>query len=81
MWDSILGLRFVIQVLYFRWEFQGLRFSLGIKVWDSFLRFRFGSQVLDSGLGLRFGIQVWYSNFNSCLGFRFGIQVWDSSLD
>ena len=38
---------------------SGLRFRLGIKVWDSCMRFLFGIHVLDTGLGLRFGVQVW----------------------
>ena len=62
-----MGFRFYIQM-----GVSGLRFRLGIKVWDSFLRFScsclgFGYAVLvsDSGFGYRFGIEVWGSGLDS----------------
>ena len=64
---------------------SGLRFSIGIKFWDSmfeiqawvlFLVFMFVVRLLHPGLGCRFWMQLW----DSGLGFRFGIQACDSGL-
>ena len=40
---------------------SGLKFWLGINVWDSCLRFRFGICFWDSCLGFRFWICFWGS--------------------
>ena len=74
--DTGLELRFGIQVLYPD-GVSGLRFRLGIKVWDSFLRFRFGICFWCSCLGFEYAVLVWDSGF----GYRFGIKVWGSGLD
>ena len=50
VWDLILGFIFGIQDLY-SGGVSGLRFRLGISVWDSCLRFRFGICFWDSCLG------------------------------
>ena len=71
-----MGFRFYIQM-----GVSGLRFRLGIKVWDSFLRFKFGicfcAHVWDSGTRFLFGVQV----LDTGLGLRFEVPVWTQARD
>ena len=55
---------------------SGLRFRLGIKVWDSFLRFRFVICFWCSCLGFVYAVLVGIHVLDTGLGLRFGVQVW-----
>ena len=54
----------------------GLRFTLGIKVWDLFLRFRFWDLFLVFMFGIRVCASCLGSGLDTGLGLRFEVQVW-----